>query len=83
MIWMNMTLTHMIVQLSIGDKAQTGKVIGRKRGLASVARWKASANPMLETRTYNVEFPDGRSAEYTANVISKNMYAQCDEEGNQ
>jgi hypothetical protein len=48
-----------------------------------VARGKTSANPILDTRTYNVEFPDGRSEEYTANVITKNMYAQCDEEGNQ
>jgi hypothetical protein len=26
---------------------------------------------------------DGRSEEYTVNIIAKNMYAQCDEEGNQ
>jgi hypothetical protein len=71
------------VQLSIGDKVQTGKVTGRKRGLYGVARGKASANPILNIRTYNVEFPDGRSEEYTANVIAENMYAQCDEEGNQ
>jgi hypothetical protein len=70
------------VQLSIGDKVQTGKVTGRKRGLDGVARVKTSANPILDTRTYNVEFPDGRSEEYTANVIAENMYAQCDEEGN-
>jgi hypothetical protein len=69
------------VQLSIGDKVQTGKVTGRKRGLDGVARGKASANPILDTRTYNVKFPDGRSEDYTANVIANNMYAQCDEEG--
>jgi hypothetical protein len=44
---------------------------------------KASDNPIMDTRTYNVEFPDGRSEEYTDNVIAENMYAQCDEEGNQ
>jgi hypothetical protein len=71
------------VQLSISDKVHTGKITGRKRGLAGVARGKASANPILDTRTYNVEFPDGRSEEYTANVIAENMYAQCDEEVNQ
>jgi hypothetical protein len=27
--------------------------------------------------------PDGRSEEYTANIIAENMYAPCDEEGNQ
>jgi hypothetical protein len=71
------------VQLSIGDKVQTGKVTGRKRGLYGVARGKASANPILDTRTYNVEFPDVHSEEYTANVIAENMYEQCDEEENQ
>jgi hypothetical protein len=47
-----------------------------------VARGKASASPSLDTITYNVEFPDGGSEDYTANVIAENMYAQCDEEGN-
>jgi hypothetical protein len=64
------------VQLSIGDKVQTGNITGRKRCIDGVARGKASSNPILETRTYNVEFPDGRSEEYTANVITENMYAQ-------
>jgi hypothetical protein len=71
------------VQSLIGDTVHTGKVTERKRGLDGVATGKASANPILDTRTYNVEFPDGRSEEYTANFIAKNMYAQCDEEGNQ
>jgi hypothetical protein len=51
------------VQLSIGDTVQTGKVTGRKQGPDGVVRGKASANPILDTRTYNVEFPDGRSEE--------------------
>jgi hypothetical protein len=46
-------------------------------------RGRANANPMLDTRTYENEFPDGRSDEYTTNVIAENMYAQCDIEGRQ
>jgi hypothetical protein len=38
---------------------------------------------MLYTRTYEIEFSDGCSDEYTANMIAENMYDQCDEEGNQ
>jgi hypothetical protein len=45
------------VQLSSCDKVQTGKVTGWKQGLECVARCRASANPILDTRTYNVEFP--------------------------
>jgi hypothetical protein len=38
---------------------------------------------MVDTRTYEIEFPDGHSDEYTVNVIAENMYAQCDAEGRQ
>jgi hypothetical protein len=38
---------------------------------------------MLDTRNYEIEFHDGRSDEYTANVIAENMYAQFDIEGRQ
>jgi hypothetical protein len=46
-------------------------------------RGRANAKSMLDTRTYEIEFPDGCSDEYTANVIAENMYAQCDIEGRQ
>jgi hypothetical protein len=35
----------------------------------------------MDTRSYEIDSPDGRSDEYTSNVISENMYAQCDIEG--
>jgi hypothetical protein len=38
---------------------------------------------VLDTRTYEIEFPDGRSDGYAANVITENMYAQCNIEGRQ
>jgi hypothetical protein len=38
---------------------------------------------MLDTRTYEIEFPGGRSDEYTYNVIAENIYSQCDIEGRQ
>ena len=44
---------------------------------------KANSNPILDTRTYDVEFEDGDVTEFTANIIAENMYAQCDAEGNQ
>lgn len=71
------------VKLPKGDRELTGKVIGRKRERDGTVRGKANANPILDTRTYEVEFPDGQVAEYTANVIAESMYAQCDMDGNQ
>jgi hypothetical protein len=51
--------------------------------LDGTVRGRANANPMLDTRAYEIEFPDGRIDEYTANVIAENMYSQCDIEGRQ
>jgi hypothetical protein len=55
----------------------------RKRELDGTVKGRANANVMLKTRTYEIEFPDGCSDEYTANVVAENTYAQCDKEGNQ
>ena len=62
---------------------QSAKVANRKRELDGSFKGKAHANPILDTRTYEVEFPDGQTAEFAANVIAESMYTQCDTEGNQ
>jgi hypothetical protein len=40
-------------------------------------------NPIHDTCTFEVGFPDGEVAEYSVNIIAENMYTQCDAEGNQ
>ena len=67
------------VTLPMGDQNVAGKVHGRKREADGTAKGHAHPNPILDTRTYEVEFPDGQVTEYTANVIAESMYAQCDE----
>jgi hypothetical protein len=49
------------VRVPIGDDIRTGEVIRRKRALDGTMKWCANANAMLDTRTYEIEFPDGRS----------------------
>ena len=71
------------VELSIGDSVMSGKVKCRKREHDGTVKGRANPNPILDTRTYEVEFPDGQVAEYSANIIAQNMYSQCDTEGNQ
>ena len=39
------------------------------------------ANPILDTRQYEVEFPDGSTDAFTANMIAENLFAQTDMEG--
>jgi hypothetical protein len=71
------------VLLPLGDKMVSGIVRGRKRDQDGSIHGVRNKNPILDTRTYDVEFPDGQEAEYAANLIAENMYAQCDAEGNQ
>jgi len=51
---------------------ETGELIGR-----------LDPNPMVSTAEYEVEFPDGETERYEANIIAENIFAQCDDEGNQ
>jgi len=44
---------------------------------------KSHTNLILDSREYVVEFPDRSEAEYAANTIAQNMWAQCDMDGNQ
>jgi hypothetical protein len=58
------------VRVPIGDEIRSGKVVWRKHGLDGTVRGRANVNSMLDTRAYDIEFPDARSDEYTANVIA-------------
>jgi 2-phosphoglycerate kinase len=71
------------MRVPIGDEILTRKAVRRKCELDGTMRRRANVNSMLYTKTYGIEFPDGRSDEYTANVIIENMHAQCDAEGMQ
>ena len=44
---------------------------------------KADKNPILDSRTYEVEFAHGWTAEFSANAIAEHMFTQCNPEGNQ
>jgi hypothetical protein len=66
------------VRVPIGNDIRSGKVVRRKRELDGNVMGRSNANSMLDTRTYGIEFTDGRSDEYTANVIAENMFAQCE-----
>ena len=70
------------VMLPRGDSLARGRVVGRKRDADGNPLGRANANPILDTRRYEVEFADGEVTELTANVIAQSMFAQCDEEGN-
>ncbi len=58
------------------------KVIGRKRDADGNHIGRRNANPILDTREYEVEFPDGATDVFVANIIAENLYAQVDDEEN-
>jgi hypothetical protein len=60
-----------------------GRVVKRSWGLDSEPIGRAHANPLFDTREYEIEFTDGTHEKYQANVIAENMFAQVDSEGNQ
>jgi hypothetical protein len=71
------------VQLPLGDELVLGKVIARKRDAHGNPIGRSAANPIFDTRIYQVEFPNGRIEEYSANIIAECLYSQVDHEGNQ
>ena len=38
-------------------------------------------NPILDSRIYELEFPDGRIEEYSVNVLTEKLFNMADEEG--
>ena len=76
------TYLNASIVLPRGDKLVRGKVVSRKRDVDGNPIGREHQNPILDSRQYEVEFPDGEVTELTANVIAERMYAQCDKDGN-
>ena len=58
-----------------------GRVTERKRDHEGNVIGISNANPILDTREYEVKFEDGDVTELTVNAIAESMYAICDENG--
>ncbi|KAI2511653.1 Reverse transcriptase (RNA-dependent DNA polymerase) [Fragilaria crotonensis] len=69
------------VLLPQGGEAKKATVIGRKRDHDGRPIGQRHANPLLDSRLYEVEFPDGSTEAITANLIAENILSQVDDEG--
>jgi hypothetical protein len=69
------------VTLPQGGSQIDARVIACKRDAEGQPLGRCHNNLVLDTRVYEVEFPDGTILEYLANVIAENMWAQCDLDG--
>ena len=64
-----------------GDQARA-KIIGRSKDEHGRPIGKRDPNPILDTRFYDVLYPDGSTESLAANLIAENLYSQVDTEGN-
>ena len=66
-----------------GEHMGSAKVMSRAKDTDGIVAGAQNDNPMLDTRVYNVMFPNGAKRQYSANVNAQSMYANVDEDGHQ
>jgi hypothetical protein len=69
------------VLLPHGGKLVRAKVTGRKCASDGAPVGVAHSNPILDTREYEVSFPNGSTNCYAANMIAESLYSQVDADG--
>jgi hypothetical protein len=69
------------VLLPHGGDLQKATVRTRVKDRDGLPTGRRNPNPLLDTRSYEVEFPDGSTEAISANIIAENIYSQVDAEG--
>ena len=64
-----------------GEYMQAARVIGQSRDKEGKTIGTFNQNAILNTKVYDVMFPDGSVSQYAANIIAENIYSQIDEDG--
>jgi hypothetical protein len=77
--------TYLNMELALprsGGEVEFARVVKRLRDKDGIPIGTANDNPILDSRMYEVEFPDGYKTSMAANAIAENLFAQVDPEGN-
>jgi hypothetical protein len=77
--------TYLNMELAIprdSDGPEFARATKRLKDKDRLPIGRANNNPILDTRMYEVEYPDGHKASLAANAIAENMFAQVDDKGN-
>jgi hypothetical protein len=69
------------LMLPKGGVMVKGHMTARKRDRDGNPVECANDNPILDTRSYMVNFDDGDQTELSANMIAESLYLQCDPDG--
>ena len=78
---LDLYLTAEVLLPQNGEHMQAARVISRAKDAEGKVIGTYNNNPILDTRVYDVMFPDGAVQQYSANIIAENLYSQVDEEG--
>ena len=60
-----------------------GQMVYQKHNADGNPNSRSNQKPILDTSSYEVEFPGDELTELAANSISESIYAHCDEDGNE
>ena len=71
------------VLLPVGNSQELARVLSRKWDADGKVMGTTHHNPALDSRIYEVWFPDGTTEELAANVIAEAIYRQFDADRNQ
>jgi hypothetical protein len=71
------------VYMPQGDRTEIAKVLGRKRNSEGKYVSRAHKNPILDTRQFTIEFPDGEQQDVSYNILVEHLFSQVNSEGNQ
>ena len=69
------------VNMPEGDGYRRAVVRKRKRDEGGRPIGQGNNNPILDTRMYEIEYPDGTLKEIQGNIIAQNILSQVDSEG--
>ena len=72
---------HVVLPGRDGATTVLAEIKGRKRDSNGQLIGTSNPNPILDTRVYNLEFPDGHTEAYPTNIIAEALYNQVDDEG--
>ena len=64
-----------------GKGPELSRVFKRLQDKYGIPIGTANDNPILDSRIYEVEYPDGHQASLAANAISVHLFAHVDDEG--
>ena len=64
-----------------GEHMQAARVVGRSKLSDGTFTGTYNENPILDTRVFDVQFPDGSISQYTTNMIIQNTFSQVDDDG--